>query len=54
VIRAAADQHGNLPEIAACDLLLLAGAIVPPTIKRDVASSREWLAGRFASWLKQI
>ena len=54
LIRAAADLHGNLPSVPACDLLLLAGDIVPPAIERDLADSLAWLIGPFDAWLTRI
>ncbi|HEY1775469.1 MAG TPA: metallophosphoesterase [Solirubrobacteraceae bacterium] len=54
MIRAAADLHGNLPSITACDLLLLAGDIVPPAIERDIAESLDWLTGPFDEWLTRL
>jgi hypothetical protein len=51
VIGAAADLHGELPEIGACDLLLLAGDLVPYAVERDPELTREWFAGAFSEWL---
>ena len=52
-ICAIADLHGNLCEIPACDLLIIAGDICPPTI-HSVPLQRCWLEGSFNYWLKSL
>jgi hypothetical protein len=52
MIRAAADLHGNLPNIPSCELLLIAGDLVPPQLEHDLAASRAWLTGPFRKWLE--
>ena len=49
----AADLHGTLPEIPPCDLLLLAGDLVPlgAHAPRD---GRRWLDGTFRAWLDAL
>ena len=51
---AASDLHGILPEVGPCELLLLAGDLLPPEIEDDVEASRAWLAGLFAEWLDDV
>jgi hypothetical protein len=51
VIGALADLHGELPPVPACDLLLLAGDLVPYAVERDPELTRDWFAGEFAQWL---
>src|SRR5262249_10911201 len=50
---AIADQHGNLPDIPPCDLLLLAGDICPASDHR-IYSQASWLDGEFRAWLEQL
>lgn len=50
-IVATADLHGELPEIAECDLLLLAGDLCPEVEPRVQA---RWLDGPFRKWLNEI
>lgn len=48
-IVAISDLHGNLPEIPACDILLIAGDICP-----NGSSQQSWLDGPFRKWLEGI
>jgi Icc-related predicted phosphoesterase len=51
------DLHGHLPEIAPCDLLLIAGDICPNGSYdrlRDSEYQRNWLDTRFREWLEYI
>jgi predicted phosphohydrolase len=54
LVRAAADLHGALPEIERCDLVLIAGDIVPVQLQTDLAGSRDWLRGPFREWLEAM
>lgn len=47
------DLHGNLPEIPECDLLLIAGDIVPTTAHKPEASA-SWLRQEFRRWLEGL
>jgi Icc-related predicted phosphoesterase len=49
-IVAIADQHGFLPEIPECDLLLLAGDICP-VADHSISTQRDFLTGPFHDWL---
>lgn len=49
-IVAICDQHGHLPEVEPCDLLLLGGDLCP-TDDHDVAHQQRWLLGPFREWL---
>ena len=48
------DMHGNLPEIPDCDLLLIAGDIVPLNVQNSMPKSAAWLNSSFRKWLKGI
>jgi predicted phosphohydrolase len=48
---AAADLHGHLPELRPCDLLVLAGDLVPYEIERDADLCSAWFASEFAEWI---
>src|SRR5262245_9968219 len=52
-ICAVADLHGFLPEIPACDLLLIAGDICPAT-DHSLFFQIEWLATEFRAWLSRL
>jgi Icc-related predicted phosphoesterase len=48
-----ADLHGYLPEVPACDVLLVAGDICPTGDERP-ATQRTWLHSTFARWLADV
>lgn len=48
------DLHGNLPEIPDCDLLLIAGDIVPLWAQNQLDISAVWLDTNFRNWLEAI
>jgi Icc-related predicted phosphoesterase len=50
-VAAVADLHGELPEVPACDLLLLAGDLCPVDDHR-VGFQADWLDGAFRAWLE--
>ncbi len=52
-IVALSDLHGVLPEIPACDLVLIAGDICP-TADHDIAFQAEWLDTEFRRWLQSL
>jgi Icc-related predicted phosphoesterase len=52
-IAAISDQHGYLPEIPPCDLLLIAGDICPVT-NHGVDFQERWLRFEFRDWLRQV
>lgn len=45
------DQHGNLPKVPECDLLLIAGDICPVG---EAPIQRLWLQHAFDTWLKSL
>lgn len=47
------DLHGHLPEVPPCDLLLLAGDLVP-TDCHGRTKGRNWLGTKFRAWLGAI
>lgn len=52
-IVAISDLHGHLPEIPACDLLLIAGDVCPLT-DHSVDFQRRWLGIVFRMWLEAV
>lgn len=52
-ILAISDQHGFLPEIPECDLLLIAGDICP-VINHNLNFQLSWLETNFKEWLNNI
>ncbi len=52
-ISAISDNHGYLPRIEPCDLLLIAGDICPAR-DHSVFAQSQFLAGPFADWLNEI
>lgn len=52
-IVATSDFHGFLPEIPACDLLLIGGDICPVE-NHDRKFQAEWLRGEFCDWLNDM
>lgn len=52
-IAAISDQHGLLPEIPECDLLLIAGDITP-TRNHEPVFQAAWLDGEFRRWLEGV
>lgn len=56
-IVAISDLHGNLPEIPACDILLIAGDMCPVSRRFDksiITLQKEWLDGPFRKWIENI
>lgn len=51
-IAAIADLHGLLPETPPCDVLVIAGDLVPFGTIRDRAGQVAWLDGPFRAWLE--
>ena len=51
-IVAVSDLHGFLPEVPACDLLLLAGDLTPVQ-DHSVSFQAQWLDGEFRAWLRR-
>jgi Icc-related predicted phosphoesterase len=61
-VYALSDQHGDLPEIPECDLLLIAGDICPDFLAgrpgglmdKGEQRQRNWLDNDFRAWLDEI
>lgn len=51
---ALSDTHGTLPEVPQCDLLLIAGDVVPLVPKEAFALQAAWLDGAFREWLEGV
>jgi len=49
-VAAVADLHGTLPDVAPCDLLLLAGDLCP-VVDHGEGRQAAWLDGPFRAWL---
>lgn len=54
VVRGASDLHGFLPAVEPCDVLLLAGDLVPLDIQDDMGLSLRWFTDAFAEWVEEI
>lgn len=54
VVRGASDLHGFLPTVEPCDVLLLAGDLVPLDIQEDGELTYRWFTDVFASWLDEV
>jgi Icc-related predicted phosphoesterase len=53
-IACVSDLHGHLPPIPDCDLLIIAGDIVPLSVQRDMNKCCGWLNGSFRNWVEDI
>lgn len=53
-ICALSDLHGHLPKIEPCELVLLAGDIVPLNIQFDNAASTLWFLDEFTKWIDSL
>lgn len=53
-IAAIADQHGVLPAIPECDILVVAGDICPVDAPHDPATQAHWLDTEFRQWLDRV
>jgi Icc-related predicted phosphoesterase len=49
-IVAISDTHGYLPELPQCDVVVIAGDIIPLHIQKQYESSIAWLSGPFQDW----
>lgn len=49
-ICAISDIHGDFPTIPECDVLVIAGDILPLNIQKNRIESAAWLAGPFQKW----
>lgn len=54
VVRGASDLHGFLPTVEPCDVLLLAGDLIPLDIQEDLELSLQWFSHAFANWLEEV
>lgn len=53
-ITAISDIHGNLIDIAPCDILLICGDISPLEIQRDHIQMTKWIFGEFYEWIMKL
>lgn len=54
LILATSDLHGNLPQVPACDVLLIGGDICPLSFDRDITRCFDWLHTDFRAWLLEV
>ena len=49
------DLHGNLVDnISECNVLCIAGDIIPLKIQRDYEASEKWWLNDFCNWVKDL
>ena len=48
------DLHGNLIDIPKCDILCIAGDIIPLNIQRNNEESEKWWKTKFLDWANKI
>lgn len=53
IIQAVSDLHGTLPDVPACDLLLIAGDVCPVE-DHDIHFQAQWLNTTFRAWLSGL
>jgi hypothetical protein len=53
-VRGASDLHGFLPAVEPCDVLLLAGDLVPLEAQEDTGLSWRWFSEVFAKWVDEV
>lgn len=53
-ICALSDLHGHLPKIEPCELVLIAGDIVPLHIQFDNSAATIWFLNTFAKWVNSL
>ena len=53
-IQAISDQHGYLPELEKCDLLLIAGDILPLAYQASPINTEIWLNSKFIKWINDL
>lgn len=51
---AVSDLHGTLPIIEPCELVIIAGDIVPLDIQRNYIKSEDWFYTTFSNYVKQL
>lgn len=53
-ICALSDLHGHLPNIKPCDLVLIAGDIVPLNVQSNHSAGVLWFLNEFSNWIKYL
>ena len=53
-IYAISDTHGHLPDVPPCDVLVIAGDVVPLSLQRSMLGSIWWLNTTFIDWIDSI
>lgn len=54
-IRGISDLHGYLPKyIPPCDVLCIAGDIIPLNKQKDYAASNKWFTTKFKTWIESL
>ena len=51
---AISDLHGYLPEIEPCDIVCIAGDIIPLDIQANSRKSKQWFNTIFAEWINNL
>lgn len=51
---AISDLHGKLPKIEDCDIVLIAGDVVPLYLQYKMSSSTVWFLNDFVEWIKEL
>lgn len=51
---AISDTHGALPQIPDCDVLVIAGDIMPLSLQRNISGSLWWFETSFADWVETL
>ena len=54
IVRGASDLHDLLPVVEPCDVLLLAGDLVPLDLQNNIELSERWLTDVFVRWLDEV
>jgi len=53
-ICAFSDFHGDLPSVEPCDLVIIAGDIIPFNIQHKNNESNEWIRTVFTDWCNSL
>lgn len=48
------DIHGHLPNISACDIVIIGGDIFPKEMDRDIPAQEKWFYDYFEPWVRAL